>query len=194
MKIEKNRRYSDISSDIFLGTDIPIVQFPYQNISSWGSSPTFFQFTVFDHPRKDHPEEHSARDDAADQWNSCHLNRDSSRDSREVISEQRELSTGTIDRNNSMRDHEEDESLSETNKSDQRSISRRSHENSRGAENHRGDIPLVLSTTQANIIEAATMSAVRSLMSDMDKSAVTKTEFEKLLSDLVHPVEKRLQV
>jgi hypothetical protein len=123
-------------------------------------------------------------------------NRDSSSDSREASSECREMSSGTLDRSNSNRDQDEDESvsISETIKSDQRSVSRYSTDYSRCPENYRGDIPLVLSTSQATVIEAATMAAVRALMADMDKSAVTKIEFEKLLSDIVHPIENRLQV
>jgi hypothetical protein len=123
-------------------------------------------------------------------------NRDSSSDSREATSENREMSSGTLDRSNSNRDQDEDESvsISETIKSDQRSVSRYSTDYSRCPENYRGDIPLVLSTSQATIIEEATMAAVRALMADMDKSAVTKIEFEKLLSDIVHPIENRLQV
>ena len=102
-----------------LGTEIPIVQFPYQNISSWGSSPSSFQFTVFDHPKKELREEYSVQDDATEQVNSRY-NRDSSSDSREATSEYREISSGTSDRTmertfepiHSNRDLDEDESVS----------------------------------------------------------------------------------
>jgi hypothetical protein len=102
----------------------------------------------------------------------------------------------TFEPSHSNRDLDEDESvsISETIKSDQKSVSKYSTDNSRCRENYRGDIPLVLSTSQATLIEEATMAAVRSLMAHMDKSAVTKIEFEKLLSDIVHPLENRLQV
>ena len=61
-------------------------------------------------------------------------------------------------------------------------------------ENDGEDVIIILKTTSALLIEQSTMSAVQKLMRDIERSAVSKADFDKLLEDIVDPSTGGLQV
>ena len=56
------------------------------------------------------------------------------------------------------------------------------------------DVVITLKTIQAVLIEQTTMIAVQKLMFNMEKSAVSKQDFEQLIEDIVDPRTQGLQV
>lgn len=199
----------------FSGISAPLLQFPYQNILSWGSSPVSFQFTVFNHQQNasESVDDSSATEgDDGDDIETSQKRCDSAASS--AVSD----GASTMELHGSKSDQVEvgnsacvgvetdllperlPVGLSNDSQCEEDLISCSS--NLKSVVNSSvslRNIPIeehswILKTTQAIHIEAATMTAVRRLMLSMNSSALTKIEFDKLLVDLIDPIDKRLQV
>ena len=191
-----------------------MVQFPYQNILSWGSSPVSFQFTVFNHQRNNSEsvyDSSATEGDERDDIEISHKRCDSAASSgvsdgastmelHGSKSDQVEVDGGGVgvsvgdallpERQGRSNDSQCDEDLISASSSNLKSVIQSPHNHLTPVE----EFSWVLKTTQAAHIEVATMTAVRCLMASMNSSALTKIEFDKLLVDLIDPSDRRLQV
>ena len=208
------------------GPDTLVVQFPYQNISSWGSSPSAFQFTVFNLNDAQTPS-HSRRGSCVNKENSKGEVRKG--EEKETLQETNER---TVDMENvpivtndncsdcsypEMKQHEANKSgYIQRPRSQSQQAAHADGKNIHNEENHPSekgvhsgevtekdgtaieldgvDVVITLKTLQAVLIEQATMIAVQKLMFNMEKSAVSKHDFEQLLEDIVDPGTQGLQV
>ena len=217
------------------GPDSLIIQFPYQNISSWGSSPTAFQFTVFN---ISNVQTHGQSQTAVG-GNSTDTRKENRKDEeKEILKETDEI---TEDMENvpvvtadevsiysypEMKQHENDMSSNTiTSQTSLLQSQQSSHADSKNVHNDESqqnekevqegrddqggggedrevvgievegiDVVITLKTNQAVLIEQATMVAVQRLMFNMEKSAVSKLDFEHLLEDIVDPDTEGLRV
>mmetsp|Transcript_22998 Transcript_22998/g.22161 ORF Transcript_22998/g.22161 Transcript_22998/m.22161 type:complete len:358 (-) Transcript_22998:466-1539(-) len=191
---------ANIESVDFLHKDSEalIAQFPYQDISSWGSSVTLFQFTVFNYIKrnektneeKKYSELETRIDDALNGTDSISIdtlsdkvdpNRSVKKDStpiKSILGTTKPVDVLIIKNKNGH-------VIENINKSDRSAnIQNRSVGHQNGS--FMGDDIIVkIKTVQAMAIEEATMAAVRKLMNTIEKSGMPKIEFDSLIENLI---------
>ena len=212
----------------FTGSDALIIQFPYQSISSWGSSPSAFQFTVFnysthteniknDNENTKYDTENIIREDnkiggvGVNNNLNNNLNSNINKNESNLLLLPTCQSERTQEFHSEMKKWQDTSFATITDKSDfistedsdkkhlqsQQQLQEELEQNDQHLvvdENDGEDVIIILKTTSALLIEQSTMSAVQKLMRDIERSAVSKADFDKLLEDIVDPSTGGLQV